>query len=131
MNGYPRSGYSDLGFTYDGESHYGGCPGADGAVELDDFGNRIGANYSGTLVNPSQAPPGLRGRRLRFDNRCVWLTMGTIAACVTAGSTNKGAWLLAQSGKGSAPDNGQAQLSVRRFDSPAGPLASVRAQCAM
>lgn len=70
----------------------------------------------------------LGSTKRRFANRRVWLTMGTIAAYATAGSSNKGALLFAQSGKHSDRDNGQAQLSVRRFDIPAGPLDIVLAQ---
>lgn len=71
------------------------------------------------------------GRKQRFANRRVWLTMGTIAAYAAAGSTNKGALLFGQSGKDSAlQGNGQAQLSVHRFDIPTGPLDIVLAQFA-
>ena len=45
--------------------------------------------------------------------------MGTIAAYAATGST-KATLLVAQTDKG--PRNGQAQLPVRRFDIPAGPL---------
>jgi catecholate siderophore receptor len=69
-------------------------------------------------------------RKRRIANRRVWLTMGTVAAYAAAGSTNKGALLFSQSGKGSAQDNGQAQLSVRRFNIPAGPLDIVLARFA-
>jgi len=69
-------------------------------------------------------------RKQRFVKRRVWLAMGTIAAYAAAGSTNKGALSFAQSGKGSAQDNGQAQLRVHRFDIPAGPLDIVLAQFA-
>ena len=67
-------------------------------------------------------------RRRRFASHRVWLTMGTIAAYAAAGGTNKDALLFSQSNKSSAQDNGQAQLSVRRFDIPAGPLDTVLAQ---
>jgi catecholate siderophore receptor len=69
-------------------------------------------------------------RKRRFANRRVWLTMGTIAAYAASGSTNKGLLLFAQASKGNAQDNGQAQLSLRRFDIPAGPLDFVLAQFA-
>ena len=70
------------------------------------------------------------GRKRRFANRRVWLTMGTIAAYAAAGNTNKSALLFAQPRKNGAQDNGQAQLSVRRFEIPAGPLDIVLAQFA-
>jgi catecholate siderophore receptor len=71
------------------------------------------------------------GRKRRFANRRIWLTMGTIAACAAAGSTNKRALLFAQSGKsGAHQGNGQARLSVHRFDIPAGPLDIVLAEFA-
>jgi len=57
---------------------------------------------------------------MTFPGGRVWLAMGTIAAYAAAGSTNKAALLFAQPGRGHA--NGQAQLIVRRFDIPAGPL---------
>ncbi len=73
-----------------------------------------------------------QGRKKRgFKNRRVWLTMGAIAAYAAGGSSNKSAHLFAQQpGKGSANDNGQAQLTVHRFDIPPGPLDVVLAQFA-
>lgn len=69
------------------------------------------------------------GRPRRFTNRRIWLTMGTLAAYAACG-TNKRASLLAQTGKGSAQKNGQAQLSVQRFNIPPGPLDTVLSQFA-
>lgn len=66
----------------------------------------------------------------RFASRRVWLTLGTIAAYAAAGSTNKGTLLFAQQRKDNARDSGQAQLTVRRFDIPAGPLDIVLAEFA-
>jgi catecholate siderophore receptor len=54
--------------------------------------------------------------------------MGTIAAYAATGSANKATLLFAQPGRGHA--NGQAQLTVRRFDIPAGPLNIVLGQYA-
>jgi catecholate siderophore receptor len=67
-------------------------------------------------------------RKRRFANRRLWLTMGTIATYAATGSTNRGSLLFAQPGKGKAQNSGQAQLTVRRFDIPAGPLDIVLAQ---
>ncbi|MGC2162049.1 MAG: TonB-dependent siderophore receptor [Silvibacterium sp.] len=60
------------------------------------------------------------GKRRTFTGHRAWLAMGTIAAYAAAGSTSKAAMLFAHPGKGHG--NGQAQLTVRRFDIPAGPL---------
>lgn len=68
------------------------------------------------------------GRKRRLSSHRVWLTMGTIAAYAAAGSSNKGTSLFAQSGNGNAQANGQAKLTVHRFDIPAGPLDSALAQ---
>jgi catecholate siderophore receptor len=61
-----------------------------------------------------------KNKRRNLAGHRAWLAMGTIAAYAAAGSTNKAALLFAQPGK--AHSNGQAQLTVRRFDIPAGPL---------
>jgi catecholate siderophore receptor len=58
-------------------------------------------------------------KRRTLTGRRAWLAMGTIAAYAATGST-KATLLVAQTDKG--PRNGQAQLPVRRFDIPAGPL---------
>lgn len=59
----------------------------------------------------------------------VWLAMGTIAAYAAAGSAGKSALLYAQA-KNSDAGKGEARLTVRRFDIPAGPLDNVLAQFA-
>ncbi len=58
-------------------------------------------------------------KRRTLTGHRAWLAMGTIAAYATAGSS-KATPVFAQESKGSA--NGNAQLPVRRFDIPAGPL---------
>lgn len=68
------------------------------------------------------------GGKQRLASRRVWLTMGTIAAYAAAGTTNRHTFLFAQSGNSGAQDNGQARLTVHRFDIPAGPLDIVLAQ---
>lgn len=64
-------------------------------------------------------------KRRNLTGHRAWLAMGTIAAYAAAGGT-KGKPVFAQESKGSP--NGQAQLPVRRFDVPAGPLDIVLAQ---
>lgn len=65
----------------------------------------------------------------RGPGRRAWLAMGTIAAYAAAGSTSKSALLMALPGRGHHA-SGQAQLSVRRFDIPAGPLDAALEQFA-
>jgi catecholate siderophore receptor len=56
-----------------------------------------------------------------FSGKRAWLAMGTIAAYAAAGSASKSALLFASPHWGRHQDT-QAQLTVRRFDIPAGPL---------
>jgi catecholate siderophore receptor len=62
-----------------------------------------------------------RSEKKRASKRRAWLAMGTIAAYAAAGTSNKATLAFAYRGK-SHQDNGQAQLTVRRFEIPAGPL---------
>ena len=71
-----------------------------------------------------------RIQRSHVVNRNVWLTMGTIAAYAAAGTMSKGLWLHAQMRKEGGQANGRAQLAVRHFNIPAGPLDIVLAQFA-
>jgi catecholate siderophore receptor len=67
-------------------------------------------------------------KRYPFARRRAWLAMGTIAAYAAAGTGNKAALLFAQSAPGEPKS--QAQLPVRRFDIPAGPLDAAMARFA-
>ena len=64
-------------------------------------------------------------KRRHLTGHRAWLAMGTIAAYAAAGSS-KASIVYAQGTKGQT--GGQAQLPVRRFDIPAGPLDLVLAQ---
>ena len=66
-------------------------------------------------------------KRRTLSGRRAWLAMGTIAAYAAAGSS-KATLVFAMGGRSQA--NGQAQLPVRRFDIPAGPLDVALAQFA-
>ncbi|HEX4486405.1 MAG TPA: TonB-dependent receptor, partial [Terriglobales bacterium] len=66
-------------------------------------------------------------KRWGFTGHRAWLAMGTIATYAAVGSSGKAAMILAQGKEGQQP-NGHAQLPVRRFDIPAGPLDEVVAQ---
>lgn len=65
-------------------------------------------------------------KRWGFTGSRAWLAMGTIAAYAAAGSSNKAALVFAQDNRGQSHD--QAQLPVRRFDIPSGPLDVTLAQ---
>ena len=66
-------------------------------------------------------------RRRTLSGRRAWLAVGTIAAYAATGSS-KAMLLTAQNPKGQP--NGQAELPVRRFEIPAGPLDVTLAQFA-
>jgi catecholate siderophore receptor len=66
-------------------------------------------------------------KRRNLTGHRAWLAVGTMAAYAAAGSS-KATVVYAEGGKSQA--NGQAQLPVRRFDIPAGPLDLVLAQFA-
>jgi catecholate siderophore receptor len=68
----------------------------------------------------------LKKKRRNLTGHRAWLAMGTIAAYAAAGGS-KAAVVYAQGTKGQT-GSGQAQLPVRRFDIPAGPLDLVLAQ---
>ena len=69
-------------------------------------------------------------KRRTLTGRRAWLAAGTIAAYAAAG-TSKAALAFAQNGSSQKTQPGsQAQLPVRRFDIPAGPLDTTLAQFA-
>ncbi|HET8637458.1 MAG TPA: TonB-dependent siderophore receptor, partial [Acidobacteriaceae bacterium] len=70
-----------------------------------------------------------QGKAAAFMGGRAWLAVGTIAAYAAAGGASKSA-LLHASPAGARQQETQAQLTVRRFDIPAGPLDSALAEYA-